>query len=229
MREEVTVLYEAKGGRRKLAGSFKALVASCVLLLAVFLILRWHGRSGYLAPTRVSAVADARVRAQQVGMDPQQRNLWIPRKWDSAGFHFTAVAEFQLVARVLIATAISDDTEAQLAPVDLTLGWGPMADPQFLKGVSLSHSGRFYHWETQDSSINTDLIVRHSANMHMIPKDRKVDRVLRQIKADEIISLAGYLVDIEAEEDGWHWESSRTRNDSGAGACEVVWLDAIYR
>ncbi len=200
----------------------------CVLLLVVLLATRWHGRTGYLPPSRVSALADASMRARQVAFDPSQRNLWIPRKWDSAGFHFTAVAEFAAVARVLIATTISDDAEAQLSPVDLTLGWGPMADPTFLRQVRLSHSGRFYHWETQDGNLDTQQVVCHSANMHMIPKDRKVDRVLRQIKAGETVSLAGYLVDIEAEEDGWHWESSRTRSDSGAGACEVVWLDAIY-
>ncbi|MBS2037421.1 hypothetical protein JST97_20700 [bacterium] len=212
-----------------MTGPLKALTSVCILLLVLMFAIRWHGQTGYAPPSQVSAVADAVMRRQRVQLDPQQRDLWAPRKWNSAGFRFTATAEFQLVARVLIATHISDDAEAQLAPVDLTLGWGPMADPEFLRGISLSHSGRFYHWETQDSSRDPDQIVRHSANMHMIPKDRKVDSILRQVKADEVISLAGYLVDIEAEEDGWHWESSRTRNDSGAGACEVVWVDKIYR
>lgn len=211
------------------SGSGKALAMLCVALLGSFLAVRVHGRTGYAAPTRVSLVTDPTLRARLAGLDPQQRNLWVPRKWSSAGFRFTGVAEFELVARVLIATPISEDAEAQLSPVDLTLGWGPMADPAFLKNINLSHSGRFYHWETQDSSIDTNQVISHSANMHMIPKDRKVDRILRQIKEGEVISLTGYLVDVEAEEDGWHWETSRTRSDSGAGACEVVWLDAISR
>jgi hypothetical protein len=33
-------------------------------------------------------------------------------------------------------------------------------------------------------------------------------------------------VDVSAP-DGWQWRSSRTRTDSGAGACEVIWVEDV--
>lgn len=190
---------------------------------------RWKGRPGYLPPQSVRAATDPSLQKSQLALSPQQHNLWIPRTWESGGFRYRAQAEFALTARVLITTSFSEGAEAQVSPVDLTLGWGPMATDAWLTKISLSHSGRYYQWETGDPDLDRRVIETHSANMHIIPRNAKVDRVLRQIGVGEIISLTGYLVNLDSVEDGWYWRSSTTRNDTGSGACELVYADWIYR
>ena len=71
-------------------------------------------------------------------------------------------------------------------------------------------------------------IISHSANMHMIPANEKVKQVLLGVRPGELVSFGGYLVRVE-KPGGWTWKTSLTRTDSGAGACEVVWVEDLVR
>ena len=42
------------------------------------------------------------------------------------------------------------------------------------------------------------------------------------------VLLRDYLVEIRSA-DGRHWRSSTTREDTGGGACEVVWVTQLER
>lgn len=141
-------------------------------------------------------------------------------------YRFTPLAEFQAVARVLGAKQYGGGREGSLSPVDLALGWGPMAKREVLDRISISQSGRFYYWRTENFPIPRDQIETHSANMHFIPATPEVEKRLRQIRKNEEVRFKGYLVRIDAR-DGWSWTSSTTRNDTGRGACELVLIDDI--
>ena len=60
----------------------------------------------------------------------------------------------------------------------------------------------------------------------MIPANDKIEKKLKKLDRDDLIYLEGYLVKIDRP-DGWHWQSSLTRDDTGAGACEVIWVDYL--
>ncbi len=141
-------------------------------------------------------------------------------------YTFTPLAEFQVAARVLGTKHYSMDREASLAPVDLALGWGPMAKREVLNAISISQSGRFYYWRSDNFPIPGRDIETNSANMHFIPATPEVGKKLRQIRDNDEIKFKGYLVRVDAA-DGWRWISSTTRNDTGHGACEVILVDDI--
>jgi len=46
------------------------------------------------------------------------------------------------------------------------------------------------------------------------------------VRTGQIVALSGYLVRVQGP-DGWHWNSSMTRSDSGNGACELVWVQDL--
>lgn len=142
------------------------------------------------------------------------------------GYRLKPLETFALQARVLSAEHYSMDREADLAPVDLALGWGPMSDEKVLKEISISQSGRFYFWHVDNFPIPREQIEQNSANMHMIPADNSVEKTLKNVKTGQIVDISGYLVTATAN-DGWHWKSSLTRNDTGAGACEVVYVKRV--
>ena len=142
------------------------------------------------------------------------------------GYSITPLESFEIEARVLSAEHYSIDREADLAPVDLALGWGRMSDEAILKDISVSQSGRFYYWHVDHFPIPREEIETHSANMHMIPADSNIEKQLKSARVGQIVSIKGQLVEAKAS-DGWHWKSSLTRNDTGAGACELVYVKEI--
>jgi hypothetical protein len=144
-----------------------------------------------------------------------------------AGFELTPLADFSLEARVLSRHDYTFDAASALAPIDLALGWGRMSDSAVLDRLDITQSARFYSWRWKDQPpLPPAEIVRSSANMHLIPADAGVARDLDRVRVGMVVALRGRLVEANRA-DGWHWRSSLTREDSGAGACELVLVDAI--
>ena len=140
-------------------------------------------------------------------------------------YEFTLVADFQLEARVLGRRDYRRGRESRLSPIDLALGWGPMARDEIIDQVSIRQRGRFYFWRVDSYPIPHAEIVRNSANMHMIPASPEVFAELKRAERDRHIRLRGYLVNVD-HSDGWYWRTSTTRSDTGNGACEVILVTA---
>ena len=137
------------------------------------------------------------------------------------------LAGFSIHARVLSREDYSMGREADLSPTDLALGWQEMADDAVLSRLDISQSGRWYRYRWQgEPPLPRARIVRSSAKMHMIPSDADVARTLRQVRAGDRVRIEGWLVEATAP-DGWRWRSSLTRQDTGNGACELVYVCAI--
>ena len=137
------------------------------------------------------------------------------------------LAGFSVAARVLGRKEYGSDREADFAPLDLALGWNRMRDDAVLSQLDISQSGRFYRYRwSRDPPIPPDEIVRSSANMHLVPANEAIADALEAVDADDRVRIDGWLVQIEAA-DGWRWRSSLTREDSGAGACEVIYVCGV--
>jgi len=142
------------------------------------------------------------------------------------GYRIEPLERFTLEARVLGAERYRFGREADLSPLDLALGWGPMSDTAVLEKIEISQSNRFYFWHVEAFPIPRREIEVNSANMHMIPADAAVERELSRVRKGSIVRLRGYLVEAVAK-DGWRWRSSLTREDTGNGACELVWVERL--
>ena len=137
------------------------------------------------------------------------------------------LAGFSVDARVLSREDYSFGREAALSPTDLALGWGRMRDDAVLSRLDISQSGRWYQYRWRgESPLPVAEIVRSSANMHMIPADAAAAAALSRVRAGERVRIDGWLVEAVAA-DGWRWRSSLSRDDSGGGACEVVYVCSL--
>ncbi len=141
-------------------------------------------------------------------------------------YTITPLQAFEIEARVLSAEHYSIGRAADLVPVDLALGWGPMSDEAVLSKIDISQGNRFYYWHVDAYPIPREQIESNSANMHMIPADSTIEKTLKSIRAGQVVKLSGYLVEVNAA-DGWHWRSSLSRTDTGSGACELVYVKAL--
>lgn len=159
-----------------------------------------------------------------VAMDPVQAPLAAMPSLYRRGYQITPLQSFSLEARVLGTERYRFDRGAELAPIDLALGWGPMSDQSVLDRIDISQGGRFYFWHVSQFPIPRRDIETHSANMHMIPATPDIERRLDSVRPGQIVMLRGYLVNVQGQ-DGFAWRSSLTREDTGAGACELVWVE----
>jgi hypothetical protein len=157
---------------------------------------------------------------------PLQELVTDGQSWEIGEYELRALASFELDARVLSAERYRLDREADLSPIDLALGWGPMSTNAVLDTLDISQSGRFFHWWSSEPMIAPTEITRHSANMHMVPADRATRATLLRARGGSLVHLKGWLVEAKAK-DGWRWRSSLTRADSGAGACELVLVEEV--
>lgn len=187
---------------------FKNLVIGGAIVFAFF--HWWTTRPVAHAPGQISP------------LQPLQKKLATPEPISRGDFNIHPLAEFQIQARVLGREDYYLGRESELSPIDLALGWGPMSDSAVLDEIDISQSGRFYFWRVNKYPIPGQEISRNSANMHMIPADDAVAKRLKNVREGDVVALRGFLVRVEAE--NWQWVSSLTRDDTGAGACEVVWV-----
>jgi hypothetical protein len=135
----------------------------------------------------------------------------------------TPLATFSITARVLSRADYSWDTESTISPLDLALGWGRMSDSAVLQKVNVSQSGRFYFWTVHEFPIPEREMIESSANMHLVPADDSVERQMKETKIGDVVSFDGFLIQAQLP-GGAKWISSLTRSDTGAGACELVWV-----
>jgi hypothetical protein len=171
---------------------------------------------------RVIEQADGMVAAAA----PIQQNLNNARGFRHDDYTLTPLANFALEARVLSRKKYSLGREADLSPVDLALGWGPMSDNRVLEKIDISQGNRFYYWRVEQFPIPQQEIIRHSSNMHMIPANEQVAKQLAGVRQGDVVAITGQLVKVNAE-DGWRWQSSLSRTDTGNGACELVWVKEV--
>ena len=141
----------------------------------------------------------------------------------------TPRAHYDITARVLGNERYKLDALASLVPEDLALGWGPMSDNRTLSQVEVSQSARFFTLHLHENAgISPDTMITHSANTHVIPADRSIQKQLAGLRVGEVVRLTGTLVDATRDDGAWI-RTSLTRTDTGAGACEVLLVESVER
>ena len=193
----------------------KHILVIVVVLLAVLATRDWMERDIHHAPGVL------------VPEQPVQISLG---KTDSIllnGYYLNPRADFQIRARVLSRENYRWDTESDISPMDLALGWGAMSDQAVLDRISIEQRSRWYFTRYEAPAPLSDRqIIRSSSNMHMVPADSAVREELERIRVGDVVQLYGSLVDVDSDS-GWKWRTSLSREDTGNGACEIVYVQNV--
>jgi len=159
---------------------------------------------------------------------PVQRPIQSGAEFTHANHTLTPRARFDATARVLSGERYRMDTGAALMPRDIAFGWGRMSDTTALASVKISQSGRFAFWRTDERPNDGDIATINSsiANMHLIPANDSVRDAILRARVGQVVALSGILVDVRAPS-GWSINTSLSRDDTGPGACEVVFVETF--
>jgi len=120
-------------------------------------------------------------------------------------------------------------------PRDLCMMWGNNVGSKIYKDKSLKFSQDmrfcFARWEGALNFDNSEV-----SNNHLIMEDEKVEKKIKKISVGDQVKIKGQLVDVEAKNLGKPGEydpeyftlkSSTTREDTGAGACEIIYVKDV--
>ncbi len=141
-------------------------------------------------------------------------------------YTITAVAASAIEARVLHTKKYWADGN-DLVPYDVAVGWGAMSDQAVLDRLSISQGNRFFFYEWQNPPpVAVSEIERHAANMHVIAANKEVAKAVKRLRSGEFVAMRGYLVNVGGP-DGFYWNTSLRRDDTGNGACEVFYVESV--
>jgi hypothetical protein len=145
-------------------------------------------------------------------------------------FTIYPVAEYKIAAVVVSKKRYHDGWRADVAPVDLAIVWGKLAEPEYDKYISYSQHDRWYFYEFEAGNpFNSSFVVSHSANNHIIPSDGNILKAIKTIEKKEKVLLEGSLVNVKGYNKGekFWWNSSLKRTDTGDGSCEVFYVKRV--
>jgi hypothetical protein len=190
--------------------------------LLLFYLLVFSGPEGVAVQEVIDATAV-----------PVQRDLPTaePIILDSRGYTWRMVprAEYRIAARV-IGSKSYWDRQSRFAPLDLALGWGRMSDPAVDDWITWRQSGRAYRYSWTGRLPFEDTTIRdHSANVHVIPAGANLSLALKRLRPNDVVLMEGLLVDVEGGRGSETQlvRTSLTRTDSGAGACEILYVQRL--
>jgi hypothetical protein len=189
-------------------------------LLVLAVLGGWHWWSSEREVQRPPGII-APDEPAQVALDP-------PQTFAAKGYTLVKRARFDITARLLRKERYRIDAEAGLAPFDLGVGWGPLSDSSILDQLEFTQMGRFFYWNPKraDFPLSPQTAITHLAQIHVIPASPAIATKLSTLRPGQIVSAHGFLVDVRGPH-GFAWNTSLRRDDTGAGACEILWAEAI--
>jgi hypothetical protein len=142
-------------------------------------------------------------------------------------YSITAMAKYDIQARILKKETYSWDKAAKFSPLDLALGWKQMSSNELLNTLTITQSNRFYFWSTKLPNYSRKMIEINSSNNHLIPENSNIKKQLEHFHEGELIEIKGYLVNVKDK--NWFWNTSLTREDTGDGACEIIYVQSVEK
>ncbi len=146
--------------------------------------------------------------------------------------HYTVryMEPFNLNARVIVTNRHTTDQMSDFSPIDVGVAWGPLGEEGKLDLSKFYQKERFLYWKGQkiDDVPYWD-VRKHIGHLHVIPADDYVLQELYALQPNDLISFRGHLVRVDNNEGRGIWVSSRSRTDTGAQACEIVYITDLFR
>lgn len=162
----------------------------------------------------------------QIMLDKDEQK--IVNFYKDSAYKITKVASYDIKAKILSKKKYKNMGD-EISPVDYALGWGKLSDEFYAShdGIKFSQSHRWYRYRYEESyPLDMGYIGSHSANTHIIPADEYVWHKSLDVPEGAVVHLTGYLVRVN-KSDGWSWNSSLTREDTGDKSCEVFYVETL--
>lgn len=170
------------------------------------------------------------------GQNPEQQAVEKPEvmKFSKGGYDWTItpLANYTVRGVVLSRKNYGSEWNSILSPCDVALAWGELLQKDLYKQVEFWQSNRWYWWKYPPGfARDNNFISRYSANTHIIPANANVSKAAKKLRAGDVVEMSGYLVSVTGRKGSFNcwWHSSLSRDDTGNGSCEVMYVQKIKK
>ena len=151
---------------------------------------------------------------------------------EKGGIHYTVqpVADYRLVGMVVsrhesdsFADYYHDVWGDNLNVADLCVVWGENLSKGYYRGIEFWSEPFTCNWQTRDEKAWASFRTNEISNNHLIAEDRGLRRRLLSVRVGDVVRIEGQLATYSNDR-GFSRGTSRSREDTGNGACETVWV-----
>ncbi|MBI5881841.1 MAG: hypothetical protein HZB91_01855 [Elusimicrobia bacterium] len=142
--------------------------------------------------------------------------------WERSGYAIVPFKRCRIRARVLGQEPYYYSMLSAVAPSDLLLGWGPLANDGVLEWLHVSQGDRGYAWSYQTAPVEREEITRHLASLVAIPANPLLGYRIRALKPGDLVALEGYVVRLR-DPQGAEYQSPGTFSSQN----EIVWIEKL--
>lgn len=148
-------------------------------------------------------------------------------------YEITLLARYEIHGLVIQSSVYRLFYNNPFYDTDVALIWGRSKDSlkKLLSKLTIFQQGRWVFWLpkapiSEDESL---FLSAHISNNHLIPSEESstLSKMLRLIREGDEIKIRGYLASVKSPSGELVVQSSLKRDDSGDGACEVVWTEEL--
>lgn len=127
--------------------------------------------------------------------------------------------------RILGSKEYTDDAQARFSPIDYAVTRGIFTEPEIARQISINQYDRFLNWKMARPPIPPKLATQLVSNMHIIPGNPEIAKVIKNVKRGDLVQIQGELVQINSK--NLVWKSALDWNGIGDGACKLIRVDSI--
>jgi len=198
-----------------------------IIGLTSFLLLSLFG----CGPKPIGTVSFEKI---DIRSEPEQERILDapPIEIQAQGYDIKIIpkAKYDLQGIVLGRKNYNAGWNSIISPCDLAIAWDKMVITGMYKQIEWSQSSRWYYWRyDEEFPFDNAFIARYSANTHIIPANTNIKSAVLNIARGDTVELIGYLAFVTADkkENNFWWNSSLSRNDTGDGSCEIMYVTGI--
>lgn len=180
--------------------------------------------------------------APEVLRQPVQRKIYAAEiiRFTRYGFSYEVKPLYEYVINALIVNKMyyrlfSIYNYDKVFPMDLCLIWGSNVESGVFRNKSVKFS-QDCRWCWAEWFGNVNFNLDEMSNNHLLLNNPKLERKIKTLVIGDQIKIKGKLVNVKAnlvgkpgrfDEKNLTWNTSTTRTDSGAGACEVIYVEDL--
>ncbi len=167
--------------------------------------------------------------------EPVQKNLdekkIVQQNFKDGLAYVTLVAKYKMYGRVYAKRYVPSKLHlASIVPYDVTIGWGDLKSKDVYKTIKTVMSGRVVYWfYNSKCPLNEKEINSMMSNNHLIPANKNVKKGIKKLRKTDVVYIEGYLANVSIHKPHIieRSTSSLTRDDTGLGACEMIYVTRI--
>ena len=166
--------------------------------------------------------------------DPQQEPTYepaFPFEYQGHQYKIQPVASYEISGLVVTHNDISSIADAYHTSEsvdfrDVCLVWGSNVTTGAFRGMEYWSMPWSCHFKPRDRSAMDDFDQAELSNNHLLAADEGIRNTIRSMRIGDQVQLRGKLINYwQADYPEFKRKSSLTREDTGDGACEVLWVE----